>query len=73
MPPLPPTLPFFPPFSNTDMDDNALLNEAHVGEAQVQSQELYELVAKWRGEEIDLGALPGGCVGREGGRGGVGC
>jgi len=55
------------------MDDNALLNEAHVGEAQVQSQELYELVAKWRGEEIDLGALPGGCVGREGGRGGVGC
>ena len=52
---------------NTDMDDNALLAEAHVGEAQVQSQELYELVAKWRGEEIDLGTLPGGCVGRKGG------
>lgn len=61
-------MPFLPPSLTPssslppppDMDDNALLAEAHVPEAQVQSQELYELVAKWRGEEIDLGALPGG-------------
>ncbi|GAB5036580.1 had iiid h [Nannochloropsis oceanica] len=44
------------------IDDNTLLNEAHVREADVQSQELYELVAKWRGKEIDLGTLPGGCT-----------
>lgn len=29
---------------------------------QVQSQELIELVAKWRGEEIDIGPLPGHCT-----------
>jgi hypothetical protein len=29
---------------------------------QVQGQELIELVAKWRGEEIDVGPLPGHCT-----------
>ncbi len=63
-PPHPPTHPPTSPPLPADamMDDNTLLAEAHVAEAQVQSQELFELVAKWRGEEIDLGALPGGYV-----------
>jgi hypothetical protein len=30
-----------------------------VPEAAVQAQELIELVAKWRGEEIEVGPLPG--------------
>ena len=42
-----------------EIDDNILLSETHVPEAQVQAQELIELVAKWRGEEIEVGPLPG--------------
>ena len=45
-----------------DIDDNILLSETHVPEAEVQAQELIELVAKWRGEEIEVGPLPGRCM-----------
>jgi len=47
-------------FGQSEMDDNLLLEEARVPEAQVQSQRSLELVAKWRGKEINLGSIPDG-------------